>query len=41
MAFEAITTQEQLEGVIKDRLEREREKFAGFEDYKKKAGEYD
>ncbi len=41
MAFEAITTQEQLEGVIKDRLEREREKFTGFEDYKKKAGEYD
>ena len=41
MAFEAITTQEQLDGVIKDRLEREREKFAGFEDYKKKAGEYD
>lgn len=41
MAFEAITTQEQLDGVIKDRLEREREKFAGFEDYKKKAEEYD
>ena len=41
MAFEAITTQEQLNDVIKDRLEREREKFAGFEDYKKKAGEYD
>lgn len=41
MAFEAITTQEQLEGVIKDRLEREREKFTGFEDYKKKAEKYD
>lgn len=41
MAFEAITTQEQLDAVIKDRLEREREKFSGYEDYKKKAGDYD
>lgn len=41
MSFEAITTQEQLDVVIKDRLDRERSKFEGYEDFKKKAGEYD
>lgn len=41
MSFEAITTQEQLDAVIKDRLERERSKFEGYDDYKQKAEGYD
>lgn len=39
MAFEAITTQEQLESVLKERLERERAKYAKFEEYKAAAQE--
>lgn len=41
MAFETITTQEQFDEMVKDRLEREREKFSGFDEYRTKAGEYD
>lgn len=39
MAFEAITTQEQLESVLKERLEREKAKYARFEEYKAAAQE--
>lgn len=41
MAFEAITTQEQLEAVLKERLERERAKYQGYDEYKAKAAELD
>ena len=41
MSFEAITTQEQFDAVIKDRLDRERSKFEGYDDFKEKAGKYD
>ena len=40
-AFEAITTQEDLDKMIGKRLSREREKYAGFEDLKAKAEKYD
>lgn len=43
--FEAITTQEQLDAVIKDRLERERktltEKYSDYDDLKEKVSDYD
>ena len=41
MSFEAITTQEQFDAAIKDRLDRERSKFEGYDDFKEKAGLYD
>lgn len=41
MAFEAITTQEQLDAVIEARLGEERKKYEGFDDFKDKAGKYD
>ena len=41
MAFEAITTQEQFDEAIRERLNREKEKYSGFEEYKKKAEDYD
>lgn len=49
MEFEPIETQEQLDAVLKDRLERERKKvrekvlseFSDYEDIKKKAQAYD
>ena len=41
VAFTPITTQEELNSVIKDRLERERSKFEGYETYKQKAKEFD
>lgn len=41
MEFEPITTQEQLEVVVQERIKQERAKFEGYEDYKKKAEEYD
>lgn len=43
--FEAITTQEQLDAVIKDRLERERktltEKYSDYDDLKEKVSDYE
>lgn len=39
--FKAITTQEELDSIIDGRLKREREKYAGFEEYKQKAADYD
>ena len=43
--FEAITTQEQLDAVIKDRLEREREtltkKYSDYDDLKIKVSDYE
>lgn len=45
MAFNAITTQEEFDAAISERLKREREsaekRFAGYEDYKEKAGKAD
>lgn len=41
MAFEAITTQEQFNEAIRERLNREKEKYSGFEEYKEKAEAYD
>lgn len=41
MAFEAITTQEQLDAIVNERVEQEVGKYAGFEDFKKKAEDYD
>ncbi len=41
MAFKAIETQEDLDIIIEQRLKREREKYAGFEEAKEKAGKYD
>lgn len=40
-AFEAITTQADLDKIIGARLDRERKKYAGFEDLKAKAEKYD
>ena len=40
-AFEAITTQEDLDKIIGKRLSREREKYVGFDDLKAKAEKYD
>ncbi|MEG1433898.1 capsid assembly scaffolding protein Gp46 family protein [Eubacterium sp.] len=40
-AFEAITTQADLDKIIGARLDRERKKYAGFEDFKAKAEKYD
>ncbi|MCQ2386491.1 MAG: hypothetical protein MJ078_07460 [Clostridia bacterium] len=34
-------TQEELNAIVADRLNREREKYAGFEDYKAKAAKFD
>lgn len=34
-------TQEQIDKIVKDRLERQRQQFAGFDDLKKKAEEWD
>ena len=39
--FEPITTQTALDEIIKTRLTRERAKYAGYEEYKAKAAEYD
>ena len=43
--FEAITTQEQLDAVIKDRLERERktltEKYSDYDDLKERVSDYE
>ena len=43
--FEVITTQEQLDTVIKDRLERERktltEKYSDYDDLKEKVSDYE
>lgn len=39
--FSAITTQEDLDKIIGARLDRERKKYAGFEDLKAKAEKYD
>jgi hypothetical protein len=39
--FSAITTQEDLDKIIRKRLTKEREKYAGFEDLKAKAEKYD
>lgn len=49
MAFEAITTQEQLDGIISDRLKREREtaekkaaeKYGDYDDFQKKVKDYE
>ena len=49
MAFEAITTQEQLDGIISDRLKREREtaekkaaeKYGDYDDLQKKVKDYE
>lgn len=41
MAFEPITTQEQLDQVIGDRIAGVKAKYEGFDDYKKKAEDYD
>lgn len=41
MAFKPIETEDDFNAAIKDRLERERGKFAGFDDYKDKAEKYD
>ena len=41
MAFEPITTQEQLDKVIGDRIAGVKAKYEGFDDYKKKAEDYD
>ena len=40
-ATEQTFTQEQVNALIGERLKREREKFAGFEEYKAKAAKYD
>ncbi|ROP45940.1 capsid assembly scaffolding protein Gp46 family protein [Pseudokineococcus lusitanus] len=40
-AFEAVTSQEDFDRRIADRLRREREKFAGFDEIKRKADAYD
>lgn len=39
--FKAITTQEELNAVIKDRIDRERAKFSDYKDVKAKAAELD
>ena len=39
--FEPITSQQQLDEIIKTRLNRERAKYAGFDEIKAKAAEYD
>lgn len=39
--FEPITSQEQLNAALKDRLSRERAKFSDYNDLKKKAGQLD
>lgn len=39
--FKAINTQEEFDAAIKDRLDREKAKFADYEELKKKAGEAD
>ena len=39
--FKTIETQEQFDAAIQDRLKREAEKYAGFDEYKKKAESYD
>ena len=39
--FKTIETQEQFDAAIQDRLKREAEKYAGFDEYKKKAERYD
>lgn len=39
--FEPITTQEDLNRIIGERIARERSKYEGFEDYKAKAEKYD
>lgn len=38
---EKTFTQAELDRIVGDRLAREREKYAGFDDYKTKAGNYD
>ncbi|WP_300345494.1 hypothetical protein [Nesterenkonia sp.] len=39
--FEAITSQEDLDRIIQSRLDRERKKYEGFEDFKAKAAKVD
>lgn len=39
--FKAITSQDELNRVLHDRLERERAKFADYDAFKEKAAEYD
>ena len=39
--FEPITSQAQLDEIIKARITRERAKYAGYEEFKAKAGEFD
>lgn len=41
MSFEPITTQEQLDKVIGERIKGVKAKYEGFDDYKKKAEDYD
>ena len=41
MAFEPITTQEQLDKVIGERIAGVKAKYEGFDDYKQKAEDYD
>ena len=41
MSFQEIKTQEEVDAAIKDRLERERAKYADYEALKKRAGEAD
>lgn len=41
MAFTEIKTQEEFDAAIKERLERERAKFADYDELKKRAGEAD
>ena len=39
--FEPITSQEDLDKIVKGRIARERAKFEGYEEYKAKAAKYD
>lgn len=41
MEFEAITTQEQLDAIVNERIEQEREKYADFGEYREKAQKFD
>lgn len=41
MAFEAITTQEQLDAIVNEHIEQERGKYTGYDDYRKKAEDFD
>lgn len=41
MAFEAITSQEQLDAIVNERVGQETAKYAGFDEFKQKADGYD